>query len=160
MTREYEPAPTTKAAQKHPQKNVEDRVRILGLRKTQWSQFAAENPSAPTAYPHFAECCTSGTGVFGERHDRVSVLTDPDGRIHIQTCDLSDVRATRLPRSAEPCGCETAVAAFISNCTPAGPAPDGRGLLNQVGQDNHHSLITRFLDQHEISAPIPTQIPR
>jgi hypothetical protein len=70
MTREYEPAPTTKVAQKEPQKHVENLSRILGLWENSVAQFAR-----PPKYPKRAAL---------------------DGHFHIQTCDLSDVMGNSL----------------------------------------------------------------
>jgi hypothetical protein len=46
MTREYEPTPTTKAAQETAAENVENPSRILGLWKIQCPQFVPENTQA------------------------------------------------------------------------------------------------------------------
>jgi hypothetical protein len=88
---------------------VEDPVRILGLWKIQWSQFAPKIPKRQAELAHFTSAAPAETGVLGERHDRVSVLADPGGGFHIQTCGLSDVignslaslgRALRVLRTA------------------------------------------------------------
>jgi hypothetical protein len=74
----------------------------------------------------------------------------PNGRFHIQTCDLSDGMRNSLASLGR-------AFAGAKNRFPPRSFPsarlldlhqtDGRGLLNQVGQNNHHSLIMRFLDQ-------------
>jgi hypothetical protein len=105
---------------------VEDPVRILGLWKFR------------------------DTGVFVNvaiAFPSSLILTDA---FHIQTCDLSDVMGNSLASLGR---------AFVGakNRFPPRSFPstrlldlhqtDGRGLLNKVGQNNHHSLIMRFLDQ-------------
>jgi hypothetical protein len=162
MTREYEPAPTTKATQKQPRKNVEDPVRILGLWKIQVVPICAEKPKRPTEYPHLPNEAPADTGVSVNVTIALPSSLIPTDASTSRRAISPTLWATRLPRSAEPCGCE-------NRCPPRSfptarlldlHQTDGRGLLNQVGQDNHHSLIMRFLDQREISAPITTPIRR
>jgi hypothetical protein len=137
MTREYKPAPTTKAAQKQLQKNVEDPVRILGF---------VENSSGPNLRPkiperhaelaHFTNAAPAETGVSVNVTIALPSSLIPTDASTSRRAISPTLWATRLPRSAEPCGCE-------NRCPPRSfptarlldlHQTDGRGLLNQVGQ--------------------------
>jgi hypothetical protein len=130
--------------------------------KFKWSQFAPKKPKRPTEYPHLPNEASADTGVSVNVTIALPSSLIPTDASTSRRAISPTLWATRLPRSAEPCGCE-------NRCPPRSfptarlldlHQTDGRGLLNQVGQDNHHSLIMRFLDQREISAPITTPIRR